>query len=146
MKRSTGLRNYLLATGSFKGAMDGKIIKMFGGTIPDSADAAIGGATLLATITLNNDGTTGLTLAASAASGQITKNSSEVWEGLIVATGTATFFRMQTAADDNALSTTAVRVQGTIGLASADMLLSNTTLTSGNVRRINSFVASIPAG
>lgn len=146
MKRSTGLRNYMLAAGSLKAALDGKVIKIYGGAVPASADDAIGSATLLATVTESNDGSTGLTLAAAATGGLITKNTSEVWEGDILVSGTATFFRMETLADAGASSTTAVRAQGTIGLADADMLFSDTALVSGNVRRITSFVVSIPAG
>jgi len=146
MKRSTGFRNYILATGSAKAALDGKVIKIYGGTVPASADDAIGSATLLSTITLNNDGATGLTMATTPTSGQLTKNTSEVWSGDIVASGNASFFRMETLADAGGTSTTAVRIQGTIGLADADMLFSTLVMTSGNLKEIRQFVLSIPAG
>ena len=146
MKRSTGLRNYLLATGSLKGALDGKVINIYSGTVPDTADAAVSGdSVLLATISVDAGGT-GLTLAAAAASGSISKNSSEVWSGTVLANGTATYFRMQTAADDNTASTTAVRMQGTVALDGADMNFATLQLVAGNVRQINYFVVSVSAG
>lgn len=145
MKRSTGLRNYMLATGSFKAAMDGKVIKVYAGTAPASADDAVGAATLLCTISVDGTGT-GVTFEAVPASGTISKDTGEVWTGDVVANGTASFFRMLTTADDNSYSTSAVRMQGTVGLVGADLNFSSVSLTIGDARRINYFVASISAG
>ena len=145
MKRSTGLRNYMLATGSFKEAMDGKVIKVYAGTAPASADDAIGAATLLCTISVDGTGTGG-TFEVVPASGTISKDTSEIWTGDVVANGTASFFRMLTTADDNSYSTSAVRMQGTVGLVGADLNFSSVSLTIGDARRINYFVASISAG
>lgn len=145
MKRSTGLRNYMLASGSFKQALAGTVIRVYGGTAPASADDAIGAAPLLCTISVDGDGT-GVTLDATASGGVITKNTSEVWTGDVTASGTATFFRMEFAADTGAFSTTAVRMQGTVGLVGADLNFSSTNLTLGDARRINYFAASISAG
>ena len=145
MKRSTGLRNYMLASGSFKQALAGTVIRVYGGTAPASADDAIGAATLLCTISVDGDGT-GVTLDATASGGVITKNTSEVWAGDVTASGTATFFRMEFAADTGAFSTTAVRMQGTVGLVGADLNFSSVNLTLGDARRINYFAASISAG
>ena len=145
MKRSTGLRNYMLATGSLKGALDGKVIKIYSGPEPASADAALSGNTLLCTITVGGDGSTGLTLDAAATNGQITKNTGEVWEGDIVANGDATFFRQETLADSGGVSTTAVRLQGNIANVGADLNFTDTTFVRGDARRINYYVAAIPA-
>lgn len=145
MKRSTGLRDFLLVTGSLKEALDGKVINYYSGAVPASADDSIGAAVLLCTISVNSTGT-GLTLEATAVNGQVTKNSSEIWSGEVIASGEASFFRMCTAADDNSASTTAVRMQGTIGLSGTDIQLGSTTLTVGNSRELKYFVVSIPAG
>jgi hypothetical protein len=146
MKRSTGLRNYMLSTGSLKTALDGKVINIYAGAVPATADAALSpDNVLLATISVSGSGT-GLTMAAAAAAGQLTKNSSEVWSGETLANGTAAFFRMQTAADDNAASTTAVRLQGTVALDGADMNFATLSLVAGNTRQINYFVISVSAG
>ena len=145
MKRSTGFRNATLATGAIP-ALSGSVLKIYSGsTIPASADDAIPvGATLLATVSVSDTGA-GLTFGAPAA-GQVTKNTGEVWSGTVTASGTATFFRMEPSADAGAYSPTAVRVQGTVGLDGADMNFGNTSLVAGNIRQINYFVLSIPAG
>lgn len=145
MKRSTGLRNHLLAVGSLRSALDGCVINIYSGPEPATADAALSGNTLLCTITRDGDGVTGLTLAADAASGQITKNPLEVWEGSIVASGTATFFRQEYLSDAGAATTTAVRLQGSVDTVGADMNFSDTVFVVGDSRRINFYVASIPA-
>ena len=146
MKRSTGLRNRILSGSSVKDALAGKVIKWYSGPEPATADSPLSGNTLLLTNTVNGDGTTGLTMAAVASGGQLTKNPSEVWEGEIIASGTATFFRMEGAADSGAASTTLERLQGSIGLAQSDLNTFSTSLLVGNTRRINTFVVSIPAG
>lgn len=145
MKRSTGFRNAMLSTGAVP-ALTGKVIKIFGGsTIPGSADDALPvGATLLATISLDDTGN-GLSFA-NPAGGQVTKSTSEVWSGSIIASGTATFFRMEDSADAGAASAAAIRIQGTIGLDGADMNFGTTALVAGNVRQINVFVISVSAG
>lgn len=124
VKASTGLRNKVLDTSPLKTVLASGFIKIYSGPEPADADAAIaGGNTLLCTISVNSGGT-GLTFAASAASGTIVKNASEVWSGNNVASGTATFYRFVTAADTGVLSTTEARLQGSIGLAAADMVFS----------------------
>ena len=56
MKRSTGLRNYMLATGSFKQAIEGSVLSIYAGPVPPTADAPITGATLLCTISAGGTG------------------------------------------------------------------------------------------
>jgi len=145
MKRSTGLRNYMLASGSFKAALAGTVLRIYGGAAPASADESIGSAVLLCTISVDGDGT-GVTLDATASGGVIVKNPSEVWTGDVTTTGTASFFRMEFDADTGAFSTSAVRMQGTVGLVGADLNFSSINLAPGDARRINYFAASISAG
>lgn len=146
MKRSTGLRDYMLGVGSLRDALDGTVIKIYSGPEPVSADAALAGNVLLCTITRDGDGVTGLTLAPDPVGGQITKNTSEVWEGEITATGTASFFRQETLADVGDTSTTAIRLQGTVDRIGADLNFSDILFVTGDTRRINFYVATIPAG
>lgn len=146
MKRSTGLRNHMLSVGSLKSALDGTVIKFFSGAEPPTADDALGGATLLCTITRDGDGVTGLTLAPDAAGGQITKNTSEVWEGEIIANGQATFFRQESLADSGLFSESAIRLQGSVGMIDADIELSDVAFIIGDTRRLRFYVAAIPAG
>lgn len=144
MKRSTGLRNHMLVTGSFKSAIDGSVIRIYAGTAPASADDSIGSATLLCTISVGGSGI-GVTIDTVAASGAVTKNPSEIWTGDVRVSGQATFFRMLKPADADGSSTSAIRLQGSVGLVGADLNFSSTNFISGDARRINNFVASISA-
>jgi hypothetical protein len=144
-KISTGLRNHMLVTGSVKSGMDGGVIKIYAGTEPADADASIGAATLLDTIS-NNDTGTGINFDATPTSGVLVKAPAEVWSGTCVASGTATFYRFVSLADDGTSSTTFKRMQGTVGVVGADLLVSSTAFVSANLRQINSFSAGMPAG
>lgn len=143
LKRSTGLRNAMLVTGSFKNRMDGCFMKIYGGPVPASSDDAIGAAVLLCTIS-NNSTATGLTFAAAAAGGVLSKTVAEVWSGNNVADGDATFYRMEKPGDTQGASTTEERVQGTVGVAGADLNLSNTTLVNGAPQAINYYTVAMP--
>lgn len=143
-KFSTGLRTKMLDTGSFKDIMDLGFLKIYGGeAAPSSADAAIpGGSTLLCTLS-NDGGVTGLTFDA-AVDGIIAKEALEVWKGTNVATGTGLWFRYVEPGDTGTSSTTAARVQGTIGAVAADLLVSNTTFTTGVDFTLNYFSVALP--
>lgn len=143
VKPSTGLRTGMLSTGSFKSIMDGSKLKIYAGAVPASSDDALGAAVLLNTIS-NASGATGLTFAAAVA-GVIAKTPAEVWSGNNVAGGVATFYRLETAADTQAASTTESRVQGTVGVAGADLNISNTTLVNGAPQVIDYFTYALPA-
>lgn len=143
MKASTGLRNHMLASGSLKGALDGGEIRIYAGTVPATADAAIGSATLLCTITLEG-GATGITFAAAAADGVLQKNASEEWSGTNADSGTATFFRHVIDSDDGSASTTALRIQGTVNTVGADLNLSSTSLVAAAEQTIDYYSVAIP--
>lgn len=141
LKISTGLRDALLVTGSLKGQLDGKIVRIFGGTVPADADAALGAATLLCLISVGGAGT-GVTFEAAPVDGALVKTAAETWSGTNAATGTATFWRIEATADAGGASTTAIRVQGTFGGSSG--LLSNPALTSGAPNAIDNAAIAIP--
>lgn len=146
MKRSTGLRNFMLGTGSFKQAMTGSVIKVWSGVAPASADAAIpSDAVLLLTYSLNGTGG-GISFDSAPADGTLQKNPAEVWQGQIAASGTPSFFRLQPPNDTGVDSTTLSRMQGTVGLQEADMVVSALTWTAGDERKLNYFTATIAAG
>ncbi|MGA0610105.1 hypothetical protein [Caldimonas sp. KR1-144] len=130
MKTSTGLRNAMLASGSLKSLLDNGVLRIYGGSVPSTADEAIGGATLLCEITEDGLGG-GLDFAAAAVGGVLAKLAGQVWAGTPVATGTATFFRFVQTGDTGAVSTTAPRLQGTCGTAGADLNMTSTALVSG---------------
>jgi hypothetical protein len=142
IKTSTGLRNAMLATGSAKAALDGGRIDIYAGTAPASADDAVGGATLLCTVTLNSTGT-GILFDTAAVNGVLAKKPSETWSGAIAATGTAAWYRHVAAADDGTLSTTAPRIQGTVALIGADLNL-DPSFISGQTKVIEHYVIALP--
>jgi hypothetical protein len=144
LKTSTGLRNGVLATGSLKSLLNGGFIKIYAGTVPSSADDAIGSATLLNTISVNSTGT-GINFDTAASAGVLSKAPAEVWSGVNAASGTATFYRHVAAADDGTLSTTQPRIQGTVSTVGADLNLSSVSLTSGATQTIDYYSVALPA-
>lgn len=148
IKVSTGLRNSMLATGSFKSLMDGAVIKIYSGTPPVSADDAIGSAgtnNLLSTISVNGSGT-GLTFDGSPSNGVMVKTAAELWRCTSnAASGTATFYRLSQPSDAGGSSASEPRVQGTVATAGADMNLSSVSLTSGAAQNIDYYSIALPA-
>ena len=146
-RESTGLVNYLQVTGSRKAGLDGGFLDIYAGTVPADADASIGGATLLSTLTLGGDDVTGLTIDATATDGVIKKPDAAVWrDPTPPATGTASFFRWRQTGDTGALSTTDRRIQGTVGTIGCDLNLNSTTITTGVAFEINTFTIRQPKG
>lgn len=124
---STALRNYLLGTGSLSAALDGGLMKIYTGAPPDPDAAPTG--TLLCTISDNSAGT-GLHFDAPSA-GSLPKQAAQVWSGNNVADGTAGYFRISEAGDDDSAGTIKKRLQGTCGTAAADYILTSVALSSG---------------
>lgn len=144
VKTSTGLRNGMLVGDSFKGLMDGSFLRIYAGPVPASADDAIGSATLLCTVS-NNSSATGLTFDSVAVGGVLSKTPAEVWSGNNVAAGTASFYRLETSADDQDASSTLPRVQGTVGVLGADLNLSSVALANGAPQAIDYFTMALPS-
>jgi hypothetical protein len=142
MKLSTGLRNKMLDTGSLKSIFAAGFIKIYSGSAPADADAAVTG-TLLCTISISSGGT-GINFAASAASGVLQKNGSEVWSGVNAATGTAGYFRHVAAGDTGASSTTEARIQGSVATAGGELNLTSVSLTSGATQTIDFYSIALP--
>jgi hypothetical protein len=141
-KTSTGARNSMLSSGSLKSALTAGFIKIYSGTVPATADAAVTG-TLLCTISINSAGT-GINFDTAASGGVLSKATSEVWSGVNVATGTASYYRHVASSDDGTLSTTAVRLQGAVGLVGAELNLSSVSLTSGATQTIDYYSVALP--
>lgn len=146
IKSSTGLAAYLMVTGSAKDAFDGGLVKVYSGAAPATADAAVSG-TLLWTVSVDGDGT-GITFSSSASGRSMVKEPTEVWQGAIVATGTAGYWRLVAAGDDGTLSTTAPRIQGTCGdTADADMYMTNPSLVENSdldAKALAAFSVALP--
>lgn len=122
LKYSNGTRD-AQQNGLITYAGSAAIIKIYSGTQPVNANTAISGQTLL--ISLNVSGSFGTD-----SNGTITLSS--VTSATAVATGTASFFRI-TKSD----STTVV-MDGSVGTSSADMILDNTSIATGQTVSITS--------
>lgn len=143
--KSLGLSIYTAVTGSLQAALNAGFIDIFSGPVPTSADVAVDpSCVLLATISANDGGSTGVTFSNTSTTGVLTKTSSETWSGPVLASGTATFFRYRLAGDNSAnasaTSPNSIRFQDTVGTdASAGLILTSTALVSGNTETINLF-------
>lgn len=110
-------------------------MKIYSGTPPANAAAALAGNTLLATLVCaatpisgtSDTGTAGRATWAAIAS------------AVAVATGVATFFRTTTSAD-------VVVDQGTVDTATADLILSTTSLAAGATVSCSSRTSDLPYG
>jgi Tfp pilus assembly protein PilX len=140
---STGLRDALLATGSLRSALANGELRIYSGPVPASVDSAISVSNTLLCV-IKAEAGAGVNLDTTATGGLVTKAPAEVWSGDVVATGNATFYRHVLPSDTDTASTTAARIQGTVGIAGQNMNLSNPALVSGALQRIESYVVSLP--
>lgn len=143
VKASTGLRNRMLDTEPLNDILDLGFVKIYSGTPPATADATLGGATLLCTISVSGLGT-GLTFEAAAVSGVLAKNAAEVWQGTNVASGEASFYRHVAPGDTGGSSTTEPRLQGTVALVGGDLNLSDVDLVEDAPQSIDYYVVALP--
>ena len=152
MKVSTGLRNHLLVTGSVKAALDGKVIRLYGSPIstaaaealvPATADAGIGTATLLGTVSVGGVGA-GVTFDTTATSGVLAKAPAEEWKGTLVASGYFSFCRIVASGDDDSEDTAAIRAQLTVGVLGKEVIVSSANKTTGDEQRLDQFYIGVP--
>lgn len=141
-----------LTGGSLKDIFKDGVLKIYSGSQPSTADTAYSG-TLLCTITVGSGAftagvvTNGLEFGA-AASGAISKSTSETWSGTNAATGTAGWFRLYAnATDAGGADTTYIypRIDGAIATSGSQLNLSSTSLTSGATLTIDTFTITFPA-
>lgn len=113
------------------------VINIYDSTVPADADTALGAQVLLAQLTCSATAATSIvddTPGALATFAAITDDASAN------ATGTATFFRILT---QNAGTVTD---QGTVGTASADLILNTVAITSGSTVSITAATILLPEG
>jgi hypothetical protein len=138
---STGLRNGMLDTSPFKTLLDASRVKIYSGVAPSDADDAEG--TLLVSIG-SDAGDTHCHFLAAAVAGVLSK-AADIWSGVAGATGTASYFRLVVNTDTGVLSTTEIRLQGTVGTSGADINMSSVTITSGATQTIDTWDLTQPA-
>ena len=144
LKASTATRNKLLDTSAFRTIFNLGFLKIYDGPVPATADAALDAANHLLVTMTNNGGGTGLTFAAAAISGSITKTLAEVWSGTTIAAGTASFYRLVTPTDTGAASTTEARVQGVVGTSGADLNMTTVSLSNSTSYPIDAYSIALP--
>ena len=142
LKLSTGLRNAMLDSSNLRTTINGGLIKVYDGTVPATADAALSGNTLLCTFSLNSTGA-GINFDTAAVGDTLSKAPAEVWAGNPAATGTGTFYRHVAVGDDGTLSTTQARIQGELG-AGNEMLLATNVFTVGVNRVLDAYSITFP--
>ena len=126
VRYSTGQLNSLLE--KIKADQTLAFIDIYTGAQPASSNAPSTG-TKLATVSIDAGGT-GLTF--DTPSGAVMSIPNGVnWQYTGLAAGTAGFFRLRTAGDTNAQSTTEKRIDGNIGTTSGEMVLSNINVVIG---------------
>lgn len=103
------------------------LLRIYSGTQPANADAAVGAGTLLAELTC------GSPFAGAASSGALTANAITS-DSSANATGTAAWFRLV-----KSDGTTAV-LDGEVGTSGADLNLNNLSIASGQTVSVSSFV------
>lgn len=143
IKQSTGMRVSLAVTGSLKATLDGGLLRVYSGTVPANADAALGGAVLLNEISAGGTGTV-LTFEATAPLGVLKKAAAENWTGNNLVAGPPSFFRYVLAGDAGDASATAVRFQGSAGALGNDMFISSLPLVQGQPLAFQQFELAMP--
>lgn len=143
-KPSLGLCNHVGGVGSYYDALNNCLIKIYSGPAPASAnDAVPASATLLCTISDNNTGG-GLNFKPAVTDGVLSKLPSQIWSGVEVANGVASWFRVVKVDDVGNESTTAIRLQGDVSQVAGDMTLYDTSFAVGNHRPIKHCNIIIP--
>lgn len=107
-------------------------LRIYSGSVPANADAALGGATLLAELTLN------ATAFPAASAGVLTANAITS-DSAADATGTAAFFRLLDSSGATVLA------QGAVSTSGAELNLATTSIVTGVVVAVSSFTVTIPA-
>ena len=141
IKISTGLADAMMGNTGMTQALNGANLELriFSGPEPINADSALSNHTLLATIS----GAGGGMHFVFADAGVTAKDINQEWQGNVTANGTPTYYRLCSTGDGNTASTTAVRVQGSVG-AAGDLKLGTTTLATGNPQSIDFYQLRLP--
>jgi hypothetical protein len=153
---NTALVVAMLDTAAGKGfgeALNLGIIHLYGSPRPASSDDAETG-TLLAIVSDASqawtvaDGTNGLTFA-TAADGAVTKTAAQVWSGVGLVAGTATWGRFYAYDGGGVIegaSTTRARFDFSVGTFSGDLIMGNASIAVAATTTVDSFSLALPNG
>lgn len=149
---STGLRDDLLGVSDLKTVFTDCIVELYSGTQPADADQSPTGV-LLATVTesggafAHGAAANGLEFDAPV-SAVLSKAAAETWRtsGSGQTPGTMGWFRIKANPTDNdSVSTTLPRIDGSIGTSGADINMSNTVVTASGVITFDQFDITLNA-
>lgn len=134
IRLSTGAMDSILSVGSFQDTFANGVLCIYSGAQPSSADAAETGE-FLAEVNIDGaaftaGGGSGLNFA-EASGKSISKVADEVWKGNYEANGTMGWFRFYSNDKSTGTSTTAIRIDGTIGTSRTDVIVTSTAATLG---------------
>lgn len=141
-KFSTGFRDELMNAGDVTSMFDGanSSLLIYSGSQPSDADQVPGAGTILATVTIPTTNA----FATTASGGTIAK--AGTWEDTSAdATGTAAWFRLSEDDTNVSLSTTVVRIDGTVGTATSDLIIASVSITITDPITVDTFTISIAA-
>ena len=141
IKMSTAARTAVFSMG-LKNALNNHCLCVYSGAEPASADAALGAAVRLLSITTSGLGTP-LDFE-TPANGVMLKKATDVWMGTNLATGTPSFYRLEPLDDTGAAAPELVRLQGSVGPA-GDLRLDVAALVIDEVQPVNYFDLQMPA-
>ncbi len=136
---STGFRNALLDGSDMTTLFSIGFLDIYSGTQPADADATEGAGTKLAGITLPTPA-----FAASAAAGAIAK--AGTWQDASAdATGIAAWYRMYDSAHTLGASSTAIRIDGSVGLDTGafDLEFDNVSFTAADPITVDTYSLTI---
>ena len=141
-KFSTGFRTQLLNAQDMTSMFDGVNSNMliYSGSQPSDADQVPGAGTILAEITIPTTNA----FEATAVAGVINKTGT--WEETsAIAAGTAAWFRLSEDDTDTTLSTTLVRLDGTVGTSASDLVIASVAIDATDPITIDTFSITVNA-
>lgn len=147
IRLSTGMVASMLNGGAGNGVKAGLalgFIDIYQGSQPADADTGSAGSLKLGTVTVNGDGSTGVTFDATTTT-TISKAAAETWKFTGLAAGVAGWFRFyQAGGSPTATSTTEKRIDGSIGTSGADMNITNTTIALSATTTVDACTLTLP--
>lgn len=150
LRISTALRNAMVGESTIKESLNGGWIEIYTGSQPSNADyIETAGATKLAIISSTCGAALGDGLQFGTASTGVLPITTPAWQGVVLASGVAGWFRFY--GSDGSVygchgsNGTAIRMDGAVGVAGADLNLSHTSLTLGTTLTITKFNITQPA-
>jgi hypothetical protein len=142
-----------MVTASASSRLNLGFLYLFSGTQPASAENAASG-TLLAAVSINGAGVTGLTFTTGDNAGEMKKTVAEAWQATGLADGTARYFRFQRLNTDEATtradaiavaSGTLERIDGSVGTSGADLVAASVAIATNAPLTVDTFVLRLPA-